>query len=170
MTLKKNISLAGILLLLPLIVGCLAVGRVDSGILRGRIFKHVRVPYSADFYNPPVLAIGPIDSNILRGEIFTNVRPYKSDLHNTPVTNIHANGIIIHIEEPVSGYGLYTEFNSNAIGDIAKKHGLTKVYFADVEIFNVLGIWKHEKLHIYGEKNQFSASENIVRKGGENEK
>ncbi len=86
------------------------------------------------------------------GRVFTNIRvPYTLDLDNTPVTNIHANGLIIHIEEPVSGYGLYTEFNSNAIGDIAKKHGLTKVYFADIEIFDVLGIWHHERLHIYGE-------------------
>jgi len=88
----------------------------------------------------------------LTGRVFTHIRvPYTRDLDNTPVTNIHANGLIIHIEEPVSGYGLYTEFNSNAIGDIAKKHGITKVYFADIEIFNILGIWQHEKLHIYGE-------------------
>jgi len=109
--------------------------------------------------------------SFLTGIVFTHIRePYTTDLHNTPVTDIHSEGIIISIEEPVSGYGLYTEFNSNAIGDIAKKHGLSKVYFADLETFNILGIWKHEKLHIYGEKNQFSASENIVRKGGENEK
>lgn len=120
MTLKKNIFLAGILLLLPIISGCLTVGRLDSNILRGKIFKHVRVPYT-------------------------------TDLHNTSVTDIQSHGIIIHIEEPISGYGLYTELNSNAIGDIAKKHGLSKVYFADLEIFSVLGVWRHEKLHIYGE-------------------
>ena len=86
------------------------------------------------------------------GDIFTHIRvPYTLDLNNTPVTNIRANGLIIHIEEPVTGYGFYTELNSNAIGDIAKKHGLTKVYFADLEIFDVLGIWHHERLHIYGE-------------------
>jgi len=107
----------------------------------------------------------------LTGKVFTHIRvPYTTDLHNTPVTDIHSNGIIVRIEEPVSGYGLYTELNSNAMGDIAKKHGLSKIYFADLETFDILGIWKHEKLHIYGEKNQFSASENIVRKGGENEK
>ncbi|MEA3343802.1 MAG: hypothetical protein U9Q92_06580 [archaeon] len=120
MTLKKNIFLAGMLLLLPLIGGCLAVGGVNNSILRGRIFKNVRIPYT-------------------------------TDLHNTSVTDIHGSGKIIHIEEPVSGYGFYTELNSNAIGDIAKKHGLTKVYFADIEIFSILGVWGHEKLHIYGE-------------------
>ncbi len=107
-------------MLLPLIGGCLAVGRVDSSILRGKIFTHVRIPYT-------------------------------TDLHNTPVTDIHSDGIIIRIEEPVSGYGFYTELNSTAIGDIAKKHGLSKVYFADLEIFSILGVWRHEKLHIYGE-------------------
>jgi len=86
------------------------------------------------------------------GRIFTHTRvPYTTDLDNTPVTNIHANGLIIHIEEPVSGYGFYAEFNSNALGDIAKKHGLTKLYFADIEIFDVLGVWHHEKIHLYGE-------------------
>ena len=89
---------------------------------------------------------------ISTGRVFTHIRvPNTRDLNNTHVTNIHANGLIIHVEEPISGYGLYTEFNSNAIGDIAKSHGLTKVYFADIEIFDVLGIWHHEKLHIYGE-------------------
>ena len=86
------------------------------------------------------------------GVVFTHIRvPYTLDLDNTPVTNIHANGLIIHIEEPVSGYGFYAEFNSNALGDIAKKHGLTKLYFADIEIFDVLGVWHHEKIHLYGE-------------------
>ena len=154
MTLKNNIFLAGMLLLLPLIGGCLAVGSVNSGILRGRIFKHVRVPYTKHLYNAPIMSIPRFNGNyFLKGDIFTNVGPYKTDLYNAPVTDIKARGIIIHIEEPVSGYGLYTEFNSIAIGDIAKKHGLSKVYFADIEFFNVLGIWKYEKLHIYGEKN-----------------
>ena len=86
------------------------------------------------------------------GRVFTHIRvPYTQDLNNTPVTNTHASGIIFHAAEPVTGYELYIELNSNAIGDIAKKHGLKKVYFADLEIFSILGIWKHEKLHIYGE-------------------
>ena len=126
-------------MLIPLFGGCLAVGRVDSSILRGKIFTHVRIPYTID-------------------------------LHNTPVTDIPSDGKIIRIKEPVSGYGFYTELNSNAIGEIAKKHGISKVYFADLEIFSVLGVWRHEKLHIYGEKNQLSEKENSGKKGGENEK
>ena len=126
-------------MLLPLICGCLAVGRVDSSVLRGKIFTHIRIPYT-------------------------------TDINNTPVTDIRSDGIIIRIKEPVSGYGFYTELNTIAIGDIAKKHGLKKVYFADIEVFSVLGIWTHEKLHIYGEKNQFSEKETSGKKGVKNEK
>lgn len=159
MTLKKNIFLAGMLLLLPLIGGCLAVpsidnrfGRVNSSVLTGRIFKHVRIPYATNLNSTPIRLIPRFDFDYFqKGDVFTSVGPYKTDLRNTPVEDIQASGIIIHIEEPISGYGLYTELNSNAIGDIAKKHGITKVYFADIEIFDVLGIWHHEKLHIYGE-------------------
>jgi hypothetical protein len=96
-------------------------------------------------------SLSPFVSDAPSGRIFTHVRvPYTIDLDNTPVTNIRASGLIIHVEEPVTGYGFYAEFNSNAIGDIAKKHGLTKLYFADIEIFDVLGIWHHEKIHLYG--------------------
>jgi hypothetical protein len=164
MELKKHIFLAGLLLLLPVIGGCLAAhtpdnrfGIVNSGVLTGRIFMHIRVPYAKHLRNTPslsapVLPKPPIDINYyLKGDIFTNVGPYKTELHNTPLTDSQSHGLIIHIEEPISGYGLYTELNSNAIGDIAKKHGLSKVYFADLEIFDVLGIWHHEKLHVYGE-------------------
>ncbi len=107
----------------------------------------------------------------LKGMVFTHIRvPYTLDLNNTPVTNIHADGIVFHVAEPVTGYNFYIELNSNALGDVAKKHGLSKVYFADLETFSILSIWKHEKLHIYGEKNHFSEKENSGKKGGENEK
>ncbi|MBW2606856.1 MAG: hypothetical protein JRD05_04385 [Deltaproteobacteria bacterium] len=131
MSIKIKMIIASFLLFLPLLYGCSPV--------TGRIFTHIRVPYT-------------------------------KNLNNTPVTNIHANGIVFHAAEPVSGYNFYIELDSNAIGDIAKKHGLKKFYFADLEIFSILGIWKHEKLHIYGEKNQFSEKENSGKKGGENEK
>lgn len=96
-------------------------------------------------------SFSPFVSDPPSGRIFTHVRvPYTIDLNNTPVTNFHASGLIIHVEEPLTGYGFYAEFNSNAFGDIAKKHGLTELYFADIEIFDVLGIWHHEKIHLYG--------------------
>ena len=91
-------------------------------------------------------------SDSLKGYVFKFVRvPLTINLDNTPVTIFQSNGKIIKIEEPFSSYGFYAEFNSNAIGDIAKKHGLNKVYFADLEIFSILGIFKYNEVHIYGE-------------------
>lgn len=171
MTLKKHIFLTGLLLLLPFISGCLAVtirddpfgrnnpnplGNYNSSALRGWVFKHVRIPYIRHY--PPALSMRDISlpynlDILLQVDAFSKHEPYTTDLHNTRKTDIQGSGTIFHIQEPISGYNLYIELNSNAIGDIAKKHGLTKVYFADLEIFEVLGgIWQHQKLHIYGEK------------------
>lgn len=83
--------------------------------------------------------------------IFTNKKyPYSKDLDNTPVVESEQDGKIIRITEPFSGYGLYSEIMSNAIGDIAEKNGIQEVYFADMEEFSILGIFKHNKLYIYG--------------------
>lgn len=98
------------------------------------------------------LTFGRMGSDSLKGYVFKFVKvPLTMKLDNTPVTIFQSNGKIIKIEEPFSGYGFYAEFNSNAIGDIAKKHGLKKVYFADLEIFSILGIFKYKEVHIYGE-------------------
>ena len=98
------------------------------------------------------LCPGGVGSRSLTGIAYTHIRvPLSEDIVNTPVVVIHAGGKIVQVKEPVSGYGLYTEWSSNAIGDIAQRYGLRKVYFADLEIFSILRIWRHEKVHIYGE-------------------
>jgi len=90
-------------------------------------------------------------SNSLKGRVFKFVRvPLTINLDNTPSSSFQSNGKIIKVK-PIPGYRFYGEFNSNAIGDIAKKHGLKKVYFADLEIFSILGIFEYQELHIYGE-------------------
>ncbi|MBC2695827.1 MAG: hypothetical protein HF982_11240 [Desulfobacteraceae bacterium] len=98
------------------------------------------------------LTFGRMDSGVLKGYGFKFITvPYTMNLDNTPSTIFQANGKIIKIKEPFSGQGFYAEFNSNAIGDIAKKYGLKKVYFADLEIFSILGIFEYKEVHIYGE-------------------
>ena len=87
----------------------------------------------------------------LPGYIYTNTKfPYTRDLDNTPIADIEQDGKIIRITEPISGYGIYSEILSNAIGDIAEKNGLQEIYFADMEVLSILGIFKHNKLYIYG--------------------
>lgn len=87
----------------------------------------------------------------LPGYIVTYTQfPYTRDLDNTPLADIEQDGKIIRITEPITGYGMYTELKTNAIGDIAGKYGLTEVYFADMEVLSILGIWKYNKLYVYG--------------------
>jgi len=85
------------------------------------------------------------------GFLFTYARiPYTHDLNNTAMTDFEADGRVVRIKEPLTGYGIYTELNTNAIGDIAARHGIHEVYFADLEILSILGIFNHNKLYIYG--------------------
>lgn len=98
-------------------------------------------------------ALGRVDQDVLRGYVYTRIKvPYTRDLHPTPgASSAPADGKIIQIREPFSGYGIYAEFSSNAIGDVALRYGLGKVYFADREQFSILGVWRHRRIYVYGE-------------------
>ena len=120
MSFRKIIFFAGILLFPHLLTGCLSVGGVGSNSLRGMVFTRIKVPFS-------------------------------EDLVNSPVIEVHRGGKILQVKDPVSGYGFYARWDSNAIGDIAKWYNLKEVYFADMEIFSILGVWRREKILIYGE-------------------
>jgi hypothetical protein len=90
---------------------------------------------------------------VLIGTVVTRVKyPLTADLNQTPAGIDSGGGKIFRIKEPFSGYGIYAEFNSNAVGEIAKKHGLKTVYYADIERLSILGIWRHDKVIVYGEK------------------
>ena len=47
-------------------------------------------------------------------------------------------------------YAPIAAWDSAAIGDIAKKNGMTELYFADVETFSILHIWNQYTVHVYG--------------------
>ena len=59
---------------------------------------------------------------VLIGAVYTRVKfPLTTDLNQTPAAIDIGSGKIVRIMEPLSSYGIYAEFNSNAIGEIAKK-------------------------------------------------
>jgi hypothetical protein len=126
---QRKVLLAGLCLLLLFLTGCLNAGRISNRVL------------------------SEISNRTLSGYLFTKIKvPYTVNLDNTPAVLIPSEGKILQVSEPFSGYGLNAKVGSNAIGDIARIHGLNKVYFADLEIFSILGgIWRHEKIIIYGE-------------------
>jgi hypothetical protein len=92
-------------------------------------------------------------THLFKGLIYTRVKiPLTKNLNNTPVAAPSGiGGNIVIIKEPFTGYGIYTEIYSNAIGDIAKKNGLRKVHFADQEIYSILGIWTSSTVYVHGE-------------------
>lgn len=86
------------------------------------------------------------------GIIYTNIRlPLTTNLHNTPVpVNPPNDGRTIEIRAPMTGVGVYAQVDSNAIGDIARSHGMQECYFADRQIYSILGIWTANKTILYG--------------------
>jgi hypothetical protein len=57
----------------------------------------------------------------------------------------------IEIKEPFTGFGMYARVNSNALGDIARQNGMTQLYFADQEVFSILGVYKTHRVILHGE-------------------
>ena len=87
------------------------------------------------------------------GYIYTNIKlPLTKNLNHTPVPTPDApTGRVLEVKEPFSGFGFYARVDSNAIGDIAKKSGMETLYFADQEIFSILGVWTTTRTILYGE-------------------
>jgi len=86
------------------------------------------------------------------GILYTHtVKPLTVDMHRTPVVPAEKEGSVKVISFPQFG-GEYrlVAWDSAAIGDVAKKQGMTEVYFADVETFSILQIWNRYTIHIYG--------------------
>ena len=82
-----------------------------------------------------------------RGYIYDHVTlPFTTNFSKTPFCSNKCSGDIRHV------HIRYVDFkwHSNAIGDIAKEHGINTVYFADIEKFKILGIWNQYTVHIYG--------------------
>ena len=84
------------------------------------------------------------------------VRPLDLDLGGEAVRLARGSsdeGVVKHLGIPYSLTGrINFLWSSNAIGEIARKHGFDRVHYADLEIFNVLGIWRQYTVHIYGTK------------------
>lgn len=89
----------------------------------------------------------------LIGLVYTNIRlPLTRNLDHTPVPVIEPpSDKVLEIREPITGAGIYAQVDTNAIGAIAKQNGMKTLYFADQQIFSILGIWSTSKTILYGE-------------------
>ena len=89
----------------------------------------------------------------LVGLVYTRVKlPLTRDLKAAPMpAQPPGSKHTIEIKEPFTGFGMYARVNSNALGDIARQNGMTHLYFADQEVFSILGIYKTHRVILHGE-------------------
>ena len=82
-----------------------------------------------------------------RGLLFTkSTLPLDTNLSHTRKVPHYEKGDVKHLH-----YYMDVMWSSNAIGDIARQHGIESVHFADLETLSVLGIFKRYTVHVYGE-------------------
>jgi hypothetical protein len=80
------------------------------------------------------------------GILYTHTKmPLDTNMSQTPVSGSNGQSDIKHIRFYVD-----VMWDSNAIGDIAKKHGIEEIYYADIERLSVLGIWNQYTVYVYG--------------------
>ncbi len=107
---------------------------------RGRAKKKIRFALVAS-------GLAFLLSGCGKGIIYTHtMEPLSLDMYQTKVVQSEGTGNIKHIQ--VSPVGV--AWDSVAFGDIAKKNGMNELYFADLETFQVLGIWNRYTVHLYG--------------------
>lgn len=95
----------------------------------------------------------PLFAGCTSGLIYTNVtKPFVTNMDMTPVGTKLAVLSTKKIKEPFTRINVNAEWNSRAIGDAAKKAGLTTIYYADMNTFSLLGgIWKKQTIRVWGE-------------------
>lgn len=83
---------------------------------------------------------------VLSGCIYSHrIEPLMKDFSSTPSGDGRSSGDIKTVTFYVS-----IEWDKNGIGEIAKKHGISEIYYADIETTSVLGYWERKRVHIYG--------------------
>lgn len=114
-------------------------------------FKSGKLPLLLLLQLFPLILIG-CGTGPLVGMVYTNVRlPLTENLNATPFPDkAPCSGSIVEVKEPISGIGMYARVNVNAIGAIAKQNGMETLYFADREVFSILGIWTSNRVLLYG--------------------
>jgi hypothetical protein len=77
--------------------------------------------------------------------------PLDTNLNHTPVNDAPAG----YIPDSKNSFQYYirVDWGSDAIGDIARKHGFSRVDYADLETLTVLWVWSQERVHLYGERS-----------------
>jgi len=74
------------------------------------------------------------------------MRPLSTNFDNTPVGEREESGDM----KDLRVYNIEIQWDSNAVGDVARKYGFEELYYADLETLSILGVWTQQWLHLYG--------------------
>ena len=86
------------------------------------------------------------------GVFLHTVEPLTLNQNATEVREslLQGRGSITQVSDPLTS-GLSVRLGKNGLGDIAKKHGMETIYYADLEKWSCcLGLWSMDVVHIYG--------------------
>jgi len=99
-----------------------------------------------------VIGLSTILGGCVPGLLYTDVTaPLTRNMRDTPRSTAAGQSSSKVIREPVSGAGVSVEWASRAIGDIARRHDLAEVYYADLRTVSyVLGIWRQQQVIVHG--------------------
>lgn len=88
----------------------------------------------------------------VRGYLYTDVSfPLSKNHKAQSAGSMRGGSDVKRIREPFTGADIRAVWDSNAIGDIAKQHGIAEIYSADLHIFSVLfGIWSQYEIVVVG--------------------
>ena len=90
---------------------------------------------------------------ITRGVIYTDTtQPLCKDARGTIIGNVSSRGSSKRLQIPTTRVDIGAEWDSRAIGDIAREHGMKTVYTCDARRQSILfGLWRRDEVIIYGE-------------------
>jgi hypothetical protein len=89
----------------------------------------------------------------MNGWLYKNYKqPIVLNMRDTPRGSRMVEIDSYHLEVPYTQGMVNTELFSRAIGDAAKRHGLEKVYFADLHTVSVFGnLYKRQSVEVWGD-------------------
>jgi hypothetical protein len=96
---------------------------------------------------------GPQTLTLLGGIYSHTVQPLTINRESTDVRKDMKEGAgrVTQIDYPLTA-GLSVRVGKNGLGQVAKEHGITTIYYADLEQWSaVFGLWSMEVVHIYGQ-------------------
>jgi hypothetical protein len=110
-----------------------------------------------DRFKNLIAALGFIPLSIIcsacaPGFIYTDItEPLVTNMRDTQYSATRGKGYSLEFKEPLTIVGLRTQIASQAIGDVAKNEGLSKIAYADIRTKSILGgIWSKKTLLVYG--------------------